>query len=174
MLDIYLDAVGGNAALLLNVPPAPDGRIAPPDCAALAGLGRKIQNLFALDRTGLGELSAPGSAEGHPPACAADGRSDTWWQSAPGEGQPTLTLTFAQPQEISCVVLGEYLPAGQHIEAGEIRADGRTVAAFTVVGHKRICRFAPVRAKQVTVCITASRAEPALRLLAVYREQQAE
>lgn len=174
LLDIYLDAVGGNAALLLNVPLAPNGRIAPPDCAALAGLGQKIQNLFALDRTGLGELSASGSAEGHPPACAADGRSDTWWQSAPGEAQSTLTLTFAQPQEISCVVLGEYLPAGQHIEAGEIRADGRTVAAFTVVGHKRICRFAPVRAKQVTVCITASRAEPALRLLAVYREQQAE
>ena len=60
------------------------------------------------------------------------------------------------------------------MEAGEIQADGRTEAAFTVVGHKRICRFAPVCAKQVTVCITASRAAPALRLLAVYQEKRAE
>ena len=41
--------------------------------------------------------------------------------------------------------------------------------AFTVVGHKRICRFAPVRARTLAVRITASRAEPALRLLAAYR-----
>ena len=66
------------------------------------------------------------------------------------------------------------LPAGQRIEAGEIQADGRTAAVFTVVGHKRICRFAPVCAKQVTVCITASRAAPALRLLAVYQEKSKE
>ena len=51
---------------------------------------------------------------------------------------------------------------------------GRTATAFTVVGHKRICRFVPVCAKQVTVCITASRAAPALRLLAVYQEKRAE
>ena len=66
-------------------------------------------------------------------------------------------------------LLGEYLPAGQHIEAGCIEADGRPVAAFTVVGHKRICRFAPVQARTLAVRITASRAEPALRLLAAYR-----
>ena len=70
------------------------------------------------------------------------------------------------------MVLGEYLPAGQHIEAGEIELDGRTAAAFTVVGHKRICRFAPVRARQVSVRITASRAAPALRLLAVWQSRR--
>ncbi len=70
---------------------------------------------------------------------------------------------------VSCVVLGEYLPAGQRIEAGRIEADGRTIASFTVVGHKRICRFAPVRARALTIRITAARAEPALRLIAAYR-----
>lgn len=67
------------------------------------------------------------------------------------------------------MVLGEYLPAGQRIEAGRIEADGRAVASFTVVGHKRICRFAPVRARALTIRIAAARAEPALRLIAAYR-----
>ena len=35
LLDIYLDAVGANASLLLNIPPDTHGRIAAPDCAAL-------------------------------------------------------------------------------------------------------------------------------------------
>lgn len=67
------------------------------------------------------------------------------------------------------MVLGEYLPAGQRIEAGRIEADGRTVASFTVVGHKRICRFALVQARALTIRITTARAEPALRLIAAYR-----
>ena len=83
--------------------------------------------------------------------------------------QAALTVSFEIPQVVSCVVLGEYLPAGQRIEADEIRADGQRVACFTTVGHKRICCFPPVKAQTLEVRITASRAAPTLRLLAVYR-----
>ena len=86
-----------------------------------------------------------------------------------GRTEAALTFTFPQPETVSCLVLGEYLPLGQHIEAGCIEADGRPVASFTVVGHKRICRFAPVTARRITVRITSARAEPALRLAAAYR-----
>lgn len=41
LLDIYLDAVGANASLLLNIPPDTHGRIAAPDCASLRELGTK-------------------------------------------------------------------------------------------------------------------------------------
>ena len=167
LLEIYLAAVGGNAALLLNVPPTPDGRVAAADCAALAALGQKLRALFAQEA--VGTLTASGSAPGHPAALAADGAPGSYWQAAPGQTEAVLTLTFPQAQRVGCVVLGEYLPAGQRIEAGCIEADGRCVARFTVVGHKRICRFAPVRANALTVRITAARAEPALRLLAAYR-----
>ena len=118
---------------------------------------------------GPGRPAADASAPDHPPALAADGLPGTYWQAAPGYTGAALTLTFPQEDTVSCVVLGEYLPAGQRIEAGRIEADGRTVASFTVVGHKRICRFAPVRARALTIRITAARAEPALRLIAAYR-----
>ena len=74
-----------------------------------------------------------------------------------------------KPYDDSCVVLGEHLPTGQRIESGEIWADESKVAEFTVVGHKRICRFAPVDVLTLTIKITASRTEPTLRLLAVYQ-----
>ena len=66
-------------------------------------------------------------------------------------------------------MLGEHLPTGQRIESGEILADGNKVTEFTVVGHKRICRFAPVKVQDLTVKITASRIAPTLRLLTVYQ-----
>lgn len=118
---------------------------------------------------GPGRPAADASAPDHPPALAADGLPGTYWQAAPGCTGAALTLTFPQEETVSCVVLGEYLPAGQRIEAGRIEADGRTITSFTVVGHKRICRFAPVRARALTIRITAARVEPALRLIAAYR-----
>lgn len=48
-------------------------------------------------------------------------------------------------------------------------ADGSKASEFTVVGHKRICRFTPVDVQTLTIKITASRTEPTLRLLKVYQ-----
>ena len=53
--------------------------------------------------------------------------------------------------------------------SGEIWVDESKAAEFTVVGHKRICRFTPVDVQTLTIKITASRTEPTLRLLEVYQ-----
>src|SRR5699024_7041413 len=82
---------------------------------------------------GAGRPAADASAPDHPPRLAAAGLPGTYWQAAPGRTGAALTLTFPQEETVSCVVLGEYLPAGQRIEAGRIEADGRTIASFTVV-----------------------------------------
>lgn len=169
LLDIYLDAVGANASLLLNIPPDTHGRIAAPDCASLAELGTKIQQIFAGNVTEKAKITADSAIAQHPITQAVDGMADTYWQAAYGQEFDTITLKFPKPQKVSCVVLGEHLPTGQRIESGEIWADGSKVSEFTVVGHKRICRFAPVEVLTLTIKITASRTEPTLRLLAVYQ-----
>ena len=169
LLDIYLDAVGANASLLLNIPPDAHGRIAAPDCASLAELGTKIQQIFAGNVTEKAKITADSAIAQHPITQAVDGMADTYWQAAYGQEFDTITLKFPKPQKVSCVVLGEHLPTGQRIESGEIWADGSKVSEFTVVGHKRICRFAPVEVLTLTIKITASRTEPTLRLLAVYQ-----
>ena len=169
LLDIYLDAIGANASLLLNIPPDTHGRIAAPDCASLTELGTKIQQIFASNVTEKATITADSAIAQHPITQAVDGMADTYWQAAYGQESDTITLNFPKPQKVSCVVLGEHLPTGQRIESGEIWADGSKVAEFTVVGHKRICRFAPVDVQTLTIKITASRTEPTLRLLEVYQ-----
>lgn len=47
LFDIYLNSVGNNCTLLLNVPPADNGLLHPKDVKALAGLGEKIKSITA-------------------------------------------------------------------------------------------------------------------------------
>ena len=169
LLNIYLSAVGGNASLLLNIPPDTHGKIAVPDCAVLAELGVKLRSMFAKNATEAARLTASSVALGHPAEDAVDGKAETFWQSAPGQTEAVLTLHFAAPQPVSTLVLGEQLTVGQRIEAGEVWADGKKQTAFTTVGHKRICTIGPMAVQTLEVRITAARAEPALRLLAVYQ-----
>lgn len=169
LLHIYLDAVGANASLLLNLPPDTHGRIAEADCKSLKELGNKINEIFAHEVTDKAQITCETEDKAYPVSNAADGREDTFFKASEGQEANTITLQFEEEQQISCVVLGEYLPCGQRIESGEILADGRKIADFTVVGHKRICCFAPVKAKNLVIKITESRTEPTLRLLGVYR-----
>lgn len=168
LLAIYLDAVGANASLLLNLPPDTHGKIAKPDCDSLKELGEKISEIFAHEITNKAEITAA-SANGQPICQAIDGSKDTFWKAAEGQEQNAIILNFKEEERISCVVLGEYLPEGQRIENGEILADGKKIAEFTVVGHKRICRFTPVKARNLTIKLKNARTEPTLRLLAVYQ-----
>lgn len=66
LLDIYLDAVGANASLLLNIPPDTHGRIAAADCASLAELGAKIRQIFADNVTEKAEITADSAIAQHP------------------------------------------------------------------------------------------------------------
>ena len=169
LLDIYLDAVGANASLLLNIPPDTHGRIAAPDCASLAELGEKINQIFSINVTAKAEITADSAIAQHPITQAVDGETSTYWQAAYGQESNAVTLKFKNQQKISCVVLGEHLLTGQRIESGEIWADDCKISDFTVVGHKRICRFDPVNVQTLIIKITASRTEPTLQLLAVYQ-----
>lgn len=169
LLQIYLDAVGANASLLLNIPPDKHGRMAKPDCDSLKELGEKIQKIFADNITGKAQITADSQQNGHPVTLAADGDSATYWKASEGREKAVITLHFPEKQDVSCVVLGEYLPLGQHIEQGEIIADGKKITDCTVVGHKRICVFETIKVQELVVKITSSRTEPILRLLEVYR-----
>lgn len=49
LVDLYEKSVGRNASLLLNVPPAPDGRIADADVASLTAFGNDVRRIYGSD-----------------------------------------------------------------------------------------------------------------------------
>lgn len=168
LFALYLNAVGGNAALLLNLPPMPSGKLAAPDVASLQGLGQLLRQRLGRDLAPAAALAADTAAPGHQ---ADNARADTpgYWRAAPGQECAVLTLTFANPTAVRYLSLREELTVGQRIEAGRVLADGREAARFTVVGARRICDLGPgITCRTLTVCLDACRAEPTLGELCVY------
>ncbi|MCX0243507.1 alpha-L-fucosidase [Streptomyces drozdowiczii] len=49
LMNLYEKSVGRNASLLLNVPPAPDGRIAAEDVTRLTALGADVRRIYGTD-----------------------------------------------------------------------------------------------------------------------------
>ncbi|MFD0021494.1 alpha-L-fucosidase [Streptomyces sp. NPDC058382] len=49
LMDLYEKSVGRNASLLLNVPPAPDGRIDDADVASLTAFGADLRRIYGSD-----------------------------------------------------------------------------------------------------------------------------
>lgn len=54
LMNLYEKSVGRNASLLLNVPPAPDGRIAAADVASLTAFGKDVRRIYGTDVRGQG------------------------------------------------------------------------------------------------------------------------
>ena len=167
LFDLYLRTVGGNASLLLNLSPSPEGRIAETDERALRELGTLLKSRLSRDLALTACFFTNSSAPGHSADCARAEHPGCW--RADGRTVPELTLRFRKPVCARYVSLREELTLGQHIENGCILADGNVAARFTTVGSRRICVLEqPVFCRNLTIRIESTRAEPALREISVY------
>lgn len=143
LFDTYLRSVGGNATLLLNVPPTPEGLFHQNDVERLRELGDRIRRAFAVD------LAQDAAVSG-------DSRR--------------RTITFPRETEVKYVVLQEDITKSQRIERFHISDDaGRALYSGTTVGYKKIVRLEnPVRTTSLQIHIDDSRLEPVLSFIGVY------
>ena len=120
LLNVYYGSVGGNAELLLNVPPDRRGRIHENDVRRLKDLGEVLRSTFDENL-----------AEGAARTVSEDGCTIEWDLGA--------AKTFNR------ILLQEDLAQGQRIERFSIEAwDGAAwteVVQGTVVGHKRLVQM---------------------------------
>lgn len=165
---IYDQSVGGNACLLLNIPPDPRGLFAAPDVELLARLGERLRNRFAHDLAAGAAVTADCEQPLHPASDALCPDENRYWQAPDGKEQAVLRLQFPCPVTFSQVVLGEHLPSSQRIEEFELWTNEKRLARSTVVGHKRICQFAPVTCESLEIRIIRSRVSATLRRISVY------
>ena len=159
LVEIYEQAVGGNACLLLNVPPDPRGLIHPNDLRRLAELGQIIRDRQADDLA----------------VYAAGPDRSGGWRLPAGQETGEWTLRWPGPVRFNRVVLQEIIAEGQRIESFDLLigdGENRTlVFSGTTVGYQKFCRFPLVETDSLTLRITASRWSPVVGSIRVYQTE---
>jgi alpha-L-fucosidase len=175
LLDIYYGSVGGNAVLLLNVPPDRRGLVHEADAARLQELGDVVRRTFARD---LARGARPTASEFRAndaqfaPDRALDGDTRTFWCPNEGVEAAWLGLDLRGPRTFDRACLQECIRQGQRIErfALEVWQDSRwtAVATATTIGYNRLLRFPPVAAQSVRLNILESRECPTIATFGLY------
>lgn len=170
LMNIYYGTVGGNSALLLNIPPDKNGLISKYDVRVLRKLGKRLRQEFSENSAVNAKASASSETEENKASNVIS--ENGFWQCVEGDLCPEITLEFDEPVKIDKVVLRENIETGQQIEKFEIFAE--TDGGFTkissgeTIGNKRICVINPVKVQKIKVKITSYRRIAALKRIELY------
>ena len=169
LLNIYERSIGGNAVLLLNVPPDTEGRIHIEDCRRLKELGEKIEGIFGENLLkDVLHISSDVEDISHPAENILK-NDESFWQ--PIKEKAKLEIILAKKAKISCLVIQEQIRESQRIESFSIYAktdEWQKIYTGTTVGYKKICRFNPVETSGLRILIEESRISPTLRFAGAY------
>lgn len=173
LLRIYYSSVGGNACLLLNVPPDRRGLIHERDVEVLEALGSVLRRTFANNLASGARVTASDTLD--PDHCIqniVDGDPDTYWCPSSLNERPVIEFDLLESTVFDRIVLCEHIRSSQRIESFSISyrsgADWVPCYSGTVVGYKRICCLERVEAQHIRIEITASRCYPTLSEVGVY------
>lgn len=171
LLDIYFSSVGRNSVLLLNIPPDKRGLIQENDATNLKAWKEKRDAIFTNNLIKQAKLSAN---KGKNITALADGKYDTYFTTSPKDTAVTISITFTQPQTFDVLSLQENIAVGQRVERFALEyKDGdtwKTATEGTTIGYKRLLRFTPVQSKETRLKIIASRLNPALSEIGLYKQ----
>ncbi|MBQ8028449.1 MAG: alpha-L-fucosidase [Clostridia bacterium] len=161
--EIYFNTVGANASMLLNVPPDRSGRINKREIRRLEEFTRLINEPFK------NKIDCEIFAEGEKQRRKIDFSKSLVFE----DDDYGFSFVLEKSGEIKTVVLKEELSLSQRIEAfevfAEIRGENKRVFEGTVIGSKRIIRLKDsIKTKKITVVITQSRGNPAIKTAELY------
>jgi alpha-L-fucosidase len=172
LLNVYYQSVGGNASLLLNIPPDKRGLFHENDVERLKQIGQVLGKTFQYNLAAGAKATASEETEGHWAGCVTDENRNTCWQPKENTEQAWITIDLGSEQEFDRIVLMEYINIGQRIEEFmlESEVNGQWIPFYkgTVVGHKCICLFSKLKTRRIRVNITSSRWFPTLSFAGIY------
>ena len=174
LIKIYKSSVGGNASLLLNIPPDKRGRIADADVKRLKEFGEYIKNTYSENLAKDAKADASEcESDKTTAAMALTENKEEFWKPCDGAEKAELTVNFGKTVQFSRIVLGEQILVGQRVEKFSIYAEKKgkwkKIFAGTVIGYKKICKFRKTKASKVKIVFEQSRICPTLSKLEVYR-----
>jgi alpha-L-fucosidase len=171
LLDIYYSSVGRNGVLLLNLPPDKRGLLHEADVKALREWRKLIEATF---KTNLLKGAKVESPNGKHAAALLDDRYQTHWTTKKGDTAAVIQFQLKAPQTFDVLLLQENIMVGQRIEnfvlEYKMGGEWKKIIEGTTVGYKRLLRFQPVTASQVRLRILASRLNPTLAAIGLYKQ----
>lgn len=175
LIDIYYHSVGGNATLLLNIPPDTRGLIHENDVKRLEEMGKYIEKTFSNDRITKAHITAESEEALHSiENIKVDDQS--YFKTPDGVGSVNVTFAFDKAYPINHVVLEEQIALSQRIESFEVwvreNEEMKKVYTGTTVGSCRICKFDTVQTQQVILKILESRVAPTLKKVGIFTDSE--
>lgn len=160
VFDIYERSVGGNAILLLNLPPDNQGRFPEKDLKTLEETGRRIRETYGIDLLEGAKC----------PKALLDNDIDTYIKVKDGED---FVVTLPEKRWINRIVLQEAIATvGERTErfAVDARIDGewKEIATSTNIGHKRILRVNDMETDALRFRLLQSRAMVAISKMSAH------
>lgn len=160
VFDIYERSVGGNAILLLNLPPDNQGRFPEKDLKTLEETGRRIRETYGIDLLEGAKC----------PKVLLDNDIDTYTKVKDGED---FVVTLPEKRWINRIVLQEAIATvGERAErfAVDARIDGewKEIATSTNIGHKRILRVNDMETDALRFRLLQSRAMVAISKMSAH------
>ncbi len=173
LIDLYESTVGGNSALLLNIPPDERGLIHETDARHLREFGQWLRATYGQDLAKGANVWASQTRDTSVDAGnLTDGRSDSYWCPQEGIEQAELVIDLGKEMTFDRIVLKEYIQSGQRIERFQLAykqgEEWVSLYAGTVVGYKKICSFQQLNARYIQLKVTESRINPTLSSFGVY------
>lgn len=190
LFQMYLETVGRNSTLILNIPPNKAGVLPEASVNSLVGMGDLIKSRLSNDLALTASIEASatrasGATRNYGIANMVDGDKNTYWATDDGVVEATITLTWDEIQTVRYVELMEYIAKGQRVKKFSIETteDGvtwtrrATNVETTTVGYKRIIPLngstansygAGYKVKGLRINILDSKACPLISKLSVY------
>ena len=158
-MDLYYQSVGHNTNLLLNFPVNQEGRIPSIDSASAVQWYQKLQKDFANDLLKSCKVTASDTRGWRFKAKHVLCDEYThYWATHDDVQQAELIFDFPQTTAFNRILLQEYIPLGQNVDAFylDYYFNGKwlpieTNEPTTTIGYKRLLRFQTVKADKLRI-----------------------
>ncbi len=190
LFQMYLETVGRNATLILNLPPDKSGKLPAATVNRMAELGNMLKTRFGNDlaktaKVSVSETRAAGAKRNYEASNIVDGDKETYWAANDDTKTATVTFEWENAQTVRYVTMMEYVKLGQRVKGFTIETseDGITWTKqggnikCTTIGYKRIIPLngstsnsygAGSKAKYVRLTINDSKACPTLHTVSIF------
>lgn len=184
LIEIYFTSVGRNSILLLNVPPDRRGLIAEEDSLRLIAFRKALDSIFSKDLAKEATVTASDTrgnrwCKTFRASNVTNDNYDSYWTVDDSVLCPTLTLSFKENITFNIIMLQEYIPLGQRVEAFHIEylddyGKWRHLSSATTIGYKRLLRAKETTTTAVRICFDKAMACPAINRIALFHHPQTE